>query len=327
MATFAQRTTSLTLWGYDKASNSTTVSLDDSIASQPILKFGSGTGTSTEVLFDADNVSFLVSGSAKTLVAERSERIAAEAQNATNITTESSRALAAESVNSAALTSEATTARAAEVVNATAIASENARALAVEAATSAALAQESVDRAAGDTSVTAALEAYRVLNNGSVSTNATNIANEVTRATTAESVNAAAVTTEQSRATTAELVLQTNIDAEASNARSAEFNNTVAISAEAARATAAEDALTILVSIEEGRSMAAEAAIDAKADANATAIASIIGASPDNLNQLEELVTDYTLNGATVQSNVDALTARVALLEGWIVELAGSSSP
>jgi len=325
MATFAQRTTNLTLWGADKTTNNTTVSLDDSITTQPILKFGSGTGTNTEVLFDADNVSFLVSGSAKTLVAERDERIAAEVQNSTDITTEAARALAAEAVNTGLVASEATTARAAEASNADAIASEISRAVGVETAAAEALAQEIVDRAAGDSASINALNAYKIMNNGSVTTNANSIAAEITRATEAEAINALAIHAVDKQVMASRINTQVALDEHAAEVTNEFVTVTAALNMQGARLTGVEDHFNSVLNDETTRALAAEAAIEASAAANAASIASLIGTSPEELNQLEELVADYTANGATVQSNVDVLEARIALLETWVMELAGGT--
>ena len=106
----------------------------------------------------------------------------------------------------------------------------------------------------------------------------------------------------------------------------------VFIGEEKTRAEDAEGVLEQAISDEKTRAEDAEGDLQSAIDANTTAIANIINGSPEHLNQLKELVADYTANGQTVTTALQTeatyaraeaadLRTRVAALETLIADL------
>lgn len=112
----------------------------------------------------------------------------------------------------------------------------------------------------------------------------------------------------------------------------------VFIGEEKTRAEDAEGVLEQAISDEKTRAEDAEGVLQSAIDANTTAIANILNASPEHLNQLTELVADYTANGATITTALQAeatyaraaeadLRTRVAALETLIADLIQQQQP
>jgi len=154
---------------------------------------------------------------------------AVAADIASAVAAEAAIARAAELANANAISAEETRATAAEGVNASAITAEETRALSAESALDAAYKaadaalQTSIDNIISNTDaaaldslseiVTAYQDADDVFTAG-IAANATSIANETTRASTAEGVNATAITTETTRAQGVEATLTSDLATE-----------------------------------------------------------------------------------------------------------------
>ena len=107
---------------------------------------------------------------------------------------------------------------------------------------------------------------------------------------------------------------------------------------EKTRAEDAEGVLEQAISDEKTRAEDAEGELQSAIDANTTAIANILNGSPEHLNQLSELVADYTLNGSSITTALtaeatyaraaeDGLRTRVAALEVLIADLIQQQQP
>lgn len=103
-----------------------------------------------------------------------------------------------------------------------------------------------------------------------LTTDETNISNEVTRATSAEGLLGQRITTETTRATNAESVLTSSISAEVTRAQGAETTLTTNLSNEVTRATGVESGLNTSISNEVTRATGAEATLQSNITAENT---------------------------------------------------------
>ena len=226
---------------------------------------------------------------------------AVAADIAAAVAAEETRALAAELVLTNDLAAEVTRATTAEQTNATAIAAEETRALAAEGALDTAYKAadtnlqgqidnivSNTDPAALDslTEIVTAFQAADSVFTAGIQTNATAIANEVTRATAAETTNATAIATETTDRQAADAVLTTAVQTE-----------------EAARISA-DNALDARVTVNEGDISTLQTDL-------ATEIAATDGEISTLTNDLSAEVTRATLaEAANAQSITDEITAR-----------------
>ena len=146
---------------------------------------------------------------------------------------------------------------------------------------------------------------------GAESTLTSNLSAEVTRATTAEAGLSSAISAETTRAQGAESTLQSNIDAEASRATTAEAGLSSAISSEATRAQAAEAQIASDLSAEVTRATAAEGTLTSNLSAEVTRATTAEAGLQSNI---DAEAAARTSADNTLQGNIDTLEAKVVAL-------------
>jgi len=222
------------------------------------------------------------------------------AVNATAVTTENTRALAAEGKVATDLATEKKRAEDSEVILTNAVAAESAARVGAVSGLDTRLTSELNARVAADE-----------IHSTDIATNATNIATNVT-----------AISDELSRATGAESTLQANINSLGTTVFNLQESTSSALSDEvsainnsiSSEAKTAADAS----SAEKTRAETAEAGLQSQISSllsNTDAVA---------LNSLAELVADYSTNGNTVTTSLNAALVRITQLEATIIALQAS---
>jgi hypothetical protein len=233
---------------------------------------------------------------------EKQRAEAAETLLQTNITAEQTRATAAEGVNAAAVVTEKTRAEAAEGTLAAGLAAEVANRISAVTTINANISSEAAARSAADG-----------IHTSGIATNVSAIAAEATTARAAELANANAITAEVGRADTEEKRIVGLVNTEKSRA----------LAAEAAGADNLNSYITnqaILNQLEKERVNDAITAENTRAVDVENSLQNQITALLSNtdavaLNSLAELVTEFSTNGSTITSSLQAEVERATAAE------------
>lgn len=320
-----------------------------------------------ELKYKLDEVSALAQMNKENLAEEISRAKAAEQNNAKDIAQEIKDARAAEkanadaiaenkvaiSENAKAIADETLRALNAEEANADAIVAEKERAIKAESDNANAIKSE-VDRAVekeadllnriGDNDVkikenkdAIALEVSRATNaeqelNNKATELATNLANEVSRASAAEAKNANDISNEVSRATTAEGVLEGKVSkntadieansnaiaTESTRATSAEGKLTTDLTEEITRAQAADQANAQAVVAEKERAISAEGVLDGRVsqnESNITANTAAITSEATRAQGAEAILTTNLTDEITRAKAAEEANAKAVVVE------------